>query len=52
MIEELGKISKDKTLFSLEVINKSMMAVDLIKKYKVESKNGRNGTQKEIDDVE
>ena len=29
-------MSEDKTKFSLEVVNKSMLAVDLIKKYKQE----------------
>jgi hypothetical protein len=34
MIEQYRRMSEEKTKFSLEVINKSMLAVDLIKKYK------------------
>jgi len=30
-------MSEDKTKFSLEVVNKSMLAVDLIRKYKEEA---------------
>ena len=60
-------MSEEKTKFSLEVINKSMLAVDLIRKYKDDGPNtgkaaaGANATnaagsghptQKEVDDVE
>ena len=60
-------MSEEKTKFSLEVINKSMLAVDLIRKYKDDGSNagkaatGANGanaagsghpTKKEVEDVE
>jgi len=60
-------MSEEKTKFSLEVINKSMLAVDLIRKYKDDGSNtgkaaaGANAatasgsghpTKKEVDDVE
>ena len=60
-------MSEEKTKFSLEVINKSILAVDLIRKYKDDGSNagkaaaGANAanapgpghpTKKEVDDVE
>jgi len=39
MINHFRTLSEEKTKFSLEVVNKSMTAVDLIKQYKGESRN-------------
>ena len=63
MIEQYRRMSEEKTKFSLEVINKSMLAVDLIKKYKddgqssaAQSANGSKQSNyrmnKELEDVE
>lgn len=45
MINYYKHMSEEKTKFSLEVVNKSMLAVDLMHRYKVDSKI-------EVDDVE
>ena len=67
MINHYKQMSEEKTKFSLEVINKSMLAVDLIRKYKDDGSNagkaatGANGANaagsghpsaKEVEDVE
>jgi len=67
MINHYKSMSEEKTKFSLEVINKSILAVDLIKKYKDDGSNagkaatGANGANaagsghpsaKEVEDVE
>jgi hypothetical protein len=54
MINHYKQLSEDKTKFSLEVVNKSMLAVDLIRKYREEAKLGdlRMQNTAEIDEVE
>ena len=59
MINRYKLMSEEKTKFSLEVINKSMLAVDLIRRYKTEgSNNGRGAgeddvpSKEEVDGVE
>lgn len=45
----------DKTKFSLEVVNKSMLAVDLIRKYKQDGPRKGHESQsarREVDEVE
>jgi hypothetical protein len=44
-------MSEDKTKFCLEVINKSMMAVDLIRKYK-DGGGSKQPSPQEVDEVE
>jgi|APSaa5957512535_1039671.scaffolds.fasta_scaffold329209_2 hypothetical protein len=48
MINRYKLMSEEKTKFSLEVINKSMLAVDLIRRYKAESAPSKE----EVDSVE
>lgn len=53
MINRYKLMSEEKTKFSLEVINKSMLAVDLIKKYKTnDGKAGDVPSKEEVDGVE
>lgn len=53
MINHYKGLSEDKTKFSLEVVNKSMLAVDLIRKYREEGGGKKShNSKKEIDDVE
>jgi len=51
MINHYKQMSEDKTKFSLEVVNKSMLAVDLINKYKQEGK-AKGASKQEINEVE
>jgi hypothetical protein len=58
MINRYKLMSEEKTKFSLEVINKSMLAVDLIRRYKGGSNNARGAgdedvpSKEEVDGVE
>lgn len=54
MINHYKQLSEDKTKFSLEVVNKSMLAVDLIRKYREEARlgNARVHATAEVDEVE
>lgn len=56
MINHFKQLSEEKTKFSLEVVNKSMLAVDLIRKYKEDAKHiadkSRPPHKTEVDDVE
>jgi hypothetical protein len=61
MINHYKQLSEEKTKFSLEVVNKSMLAVDLIRKYREtwQQEGGRKGmegnrahSRQEVDEVE
>lgn len=54
LYEHYKKLSDQKMQFSLEVINKSMLAVDLIRRYKEEGgrAGSRHPSKQEVEDVE
>jgi len=54
MINHYKQLNEEKTKFSLEVVNKSMFAVDLIRKYKEEgaSSHSRHSSKNDLDDIE
>jgi hypothetical protein len=54
MINHYKQMNEEKTKFSLEVVNKSMFAVDLIRKYKGKdaSSHQRHSSKNDLDDIE
>lgn len=58
MINKYKQMSEERTMFSLEVVNKSMLAVDLIRKFKEDlskspgAERALGASKLEIDEVE
>jgi len=54
MINHYKQLNEEKIKFSLEVVNKSIFAVDLIRKYMEEGANShsRHSFKNDLDDIE